>query len=303
MSAKPDDTATRRRLFALTAGAGALLAPRIARAQTAGCAEDTLDRIKRTGVFNLGVRDATPPYGFKEANGTYTGFATEMAVAIYDAVNKELGGSIKLTQTPVTGQTRVPLLLNSTIDMEAGASVVTQARAKVIDTAIPHFLTATAVLVPADSPIKSLADLAGKRIGVPQGGLETPAYRDINARHALSAPVRVIGFPDHPQGVTAVQTGTIDGYSSDEPILRGFATDPSKWRVVSIEINTFLQAFLIRPESSRFRSLADITLATMFASGQWEALYQKYFGPNSSAPLPMTAQLKVLQIMNAWPAQ
>ena len=304
MTHSSDDPATRRRLFVLAAGGGAaaLIAP-AARAQPAGCEEDTLDRIKRTGVFNLGVRDATPPYGFKDASGKHVGFATEMAVMIYDAVNKELGGGIKLNETPVTSQTRLPLLQNGTIDMEAGASVITQARSKVVDFSMPHFLTATGLMVPADSPIKSLADLAGKRIGVPQGGLETAAYRDLNAKNTLTSPVRVIGFPDHPQGITALQTGTVDGYSSDTPILYGFAKDATKWRIVDIDINTFLQAFLMRPGSSKFRSVANVTLANIFASGQWQALYDKYFGPGSASPQPMTAQLKVLALMNAWPAQ
>src|SRR4051794_27048714 len=66
-------------------GIGALASP--AAAQTPGCPEDTLDRIQRTGSFNLGVRDSAPPYGFKDVGGHYTGFATEMARAIYDAVN------------------------------------------------------------------------------------------------------------------------------------------------------------------------------------------------------------------------
>lgn len=102
MNNPSDGPSSRRRLFTLAAGTGAaaLLAP-AALAQPAGCAEDTLDRIKRTGVFNLGVRDATPPYGFKDASGEYVGFATEMAVKIYDAVNKELGGGITLNDTPV----------------------------------------------------------------------------------------------------------------------------------------------------------------------------------------------------------
>src|SRR3954451_8269567 len=81
---------SRRRLLLGSAAVrlGALAAP--AGAQTPGCPEDTLDRIQRSGTFNLGVRDSAPPYGFKDAGGQYTGFATEMARAIYDAVNKEL---------------------------------------------------------------------------------------------------------------------------------------------------------------------------------------------------------------------
>ncbi len=304
MNDKADETTMNRRNFALAAGiGGALMAPYVARAQAPACAEDTLDHIQRTGTFNLGVRDATPPYGYRDANGKYAGFATEMALAVYGAVNNALGGKIRLTETPVGGPTIMPLLVNGTIDMEAGATVVTQARTKVVDFAMPHFLTSTGVLVPVDSPIKSLKDLAGRRVGVPQGGLETPAYRNLNAKKTLSAPISLIGFPDHPKGVTALQTGMIDGYSSDVPILYGFAAKSDKLRVVNLHFNTFLQAFTMRPESSKFRTIADITLANIFASGQWAALYQKYFGSASSAPMPMTDQLKVLELMNAWPTQ
>lgn len=291
----------RRWLLSSAVGAGALVAPSIARADD--CAEDTLDRIKRTGKFNLGVRDATPPYGYKEANGEYVGFATDIARKIFDAVGKELGQKLELTTTPVTGQTRLPLLQNGTIDMEAGATVVTQARTKIVDFVMPHFLTSTEVMVAADGPIKTLADLAGKRIGVPQGGLEESAYRELNAKKTLSPPVRTIGFPDHPQGVTALQTGTIDGYSTDGPILYGFLSDKAKWRIIDININTFLQAFPIRPESSKFKHIADVTLANLFASGEWNALYEKYFGPKSKSSFPMTDTLKALAVMNAWPAQ
>jgi ABC-type amino acid transport substrate-binding protein len=253
-------------------------------------------------VFNLGAREATPPYGFKDASGKYTGFATEMAIAIYDALNKELGGKIQINYVPVTSQTRLPLLQNGTIDMEAGATVVTQGRAKVVDFAVPHFLTATSAMVLKDSPIKSLADLAGKRIGVPQGGLEEASYRDINKRKVLSEPVRTVGFPDHAQGVTALQTGTIDVYSSDEPILYGFAGTQKNLRVFAININSFLQAFILRPSSPKFKRIADITLVNIFASGEWNKLFDKYFGPSSTTPMELTEQLKTLVLMNSWPA-
>ena len=302
MTSSDGKSLRRRDILAASAGLGMTAVASPVAAQAPACPEDTLDRIQRTGTFNLGVRDAAPPYGFKDASGQYTGFATELARAVFDAVNKELGGNVKLATTPVTSQTRVPLLQNGTIDMEAGASVVTQGRSKVVDFVIPHFLAATGVIVPADSPIRSLADLAGKRIGVPQGGLEEAAYRDLNAKKATSAPVRTLGFPDHAQGVTAMQTGTIDGYSSDEPILHGLAGDRTKWRVVSLSINSFQQAFLIRPASSKFKRIADVTLANAFAGGQWNNLFEKYFGPSSNSPIALTDQLKTLVLMNSWPA-
>ena len=162
------DAVGRRSLGTLAIGAGmaTLAASGPALAQPAVGVEDTLDRIKRTGVFNLGAREANPPYGFKNSNGEYVGFATEIAQAIFASVKKELGGAIKLNYIPVTSETRIPLLQNGTIDMEAGATVVTQLRVKVVDFATAHFLTLTEILTAADSGIHSFADLAGKRIGV-----------------------------------------------------------------------------------------------------------------------------------------
>ncbi len=296
-------TAPRRRLFALSAGfaAGVLAAPAIARADD--CAEDTLDRIKRTKTFNLGVRDATLPYGWKDASGNYLGFATDIARAIHAAVSKELGTTIALSMTPVTSQTRLPLLQNGTIDMEAGATVITKSRAKIVDFAVPVFLTSTEILVPADSAIKTVKDLAGKRIGVPQGGGGENIFATLSQNGRVQPAAKVIGFPDHPQGFTALQTGSIDAYCTDGPILYSMkvkASDPAQWRVFDLEADVELQAFPIRPESSRFKRVADLTIVDLFSSGEWEKLYDKYFGPHGVAPFERTAALSTMARMNSW---
>jgi len=296
--------APRRRLFALSAGiaAGALAAPAIARADN--CTEDTLDRIKQTKTFNLGVREATPPYGWKDANGNYLGFATDIARAIHAAVGKELGMAIELAMTPVTSNTRIPLLQNGTIDMEAGATVITRARSKVVDFAVPVFLTSTEVLVPSDSPIKTVADLADKRIGVPQGGGGENMFTALTRSGRIRPAATVIGFPDYPQGILALQSGSVDAFSTDGPILYSMKdkqADPSKWRVFDLEADVELQAFPIRPESSRFKNVADLTIVEMFVSGEWDTIYDKYFGPHGVAPFPKTAALTAMALMNTWP--
>jgi glutamate/aspartate transport system substrate-binding protein len=277
-----------------------------AAAQSGACVEDTLDKIKRTGVFALGARQSTPPYGYLDAQNNWVGFATDIARAIHANLANELKATIELKYVPVTSQTRIPLLQNGTIDMEAGATVVTRSRAKVVDFAVPHFLTSTEVIVRADGPIKTLADLAGKRIGVPLGGLEEALYRSLNQSGRLKPPVTTVAFPDHPQGFTALGTGTIDAYSSDGPIMYGLkakAADPAQWRMFDPGANVFLQAFPIRPESSRFKSIADVTIVEAFASGEWDRLYDKYFGPHGVAPFEKSNALTTLALMNAWPAE
>ena len=297
-----------RRSIGAASCARGLRRPRCCRSPAAqgACVEDTLDKIKRTGVFALGARQSTPPYGYLDAQNNWVGFATDIARAIHANIEKDLAAKIELKYVPVTSQTRIPLLQNGTIDMEAGATVVTRSRARVVDFAVPHFLTSTEVIVRADGPIKTLADLAGKRVGVPLGGLEEALYRSLNQSGRLKPPVTTVAFPDHPQGFTALGTGTIDAYSSDGPIMYGLkakAADPAQWRVFDPGANVFLQAFPIRPESSRFKAVADLTIVDACASGEWDRLYDKYFGPNGVAPFEKSDALATLALMNAWPAE
>jgi len=294
----------RRRMLALSTGigVGTLLAG-ASSANAQGAGEDTFDKIKRTGEFNLGAREAAPPYGFKDKDGNWNGFATEIARAVHAAVQTEAGKPIKLNYIPVTSQTRIPLLQNGTIDMEAGATVVTKARVKVVSFAVSHFVSSTAFIVAADGPIKKLEDLSGKRLGYPSGGGEGLVKALIDTGR-IKPPGPAIGFPDHPQGFTALETGSIEAYVTEGPLLYGISaksTNPSKWKIIEPNVDGFQQAMPIRPDGVKFKRIADLAVVDLFRSGEWQKLYNKYFGSGTTAPLPMSELLRSLAVLNSWP--
>ena len=102
----------------------------------------------------------------------------------------------------------------------------------------------------------------------------------------------------------ALQSGSVDAFATDGPILFGMkdkAPDPSKWRVFDLQADVELQAFPIRPQSSRFKNVADLTIVGLFSSGEWDQIYNKYFGSKSASPFPKTDALKALAMMNVWP--
>jgi len=57
----------------------------------------------------------------------------------------------------------------------------------------------------------------------------------------------------------------------------------------------------MRKNSPRFKNLVDLTIVDLFKSGEWEKLFEKYFGPAGVAPYPKTDGLKFLELMNSWP--
>jgi ABC-type amino acid transport substrate-binding protein len=299
-------TGRRQVLRVGAAGLGALIVPAVIRVRRVSAAaapqETTMDRIKRTGVFNLGVRDADPPYGFLE-NNKHIGFSTEIAERVHDRIEKELKSAVKINYVAVTGRTRIPLLLNGTIDMEAGATVITKDRVKVVDFSIPFFMTASYLIVPADSPIKRVADLSGKRMGGPRGGLQEMLFtKKLQAQGAFRSPVRFIGFENPSEGFTALQGGSVDAYINDGPLVYGLlksTPDPTKWRAFDPNVDASPQAFPIRQYSSSFATLINLTIVDLCESGRWQELYQKYFVP-VGLPKEPDDTLKFLIRLNTW---
>ncbi len=297
---------SRRRVLGVGAvGIGALLIPGVVGTRKAAAAtpqETTADRIKRSGVFNLGVREADPPYGFLD-KGKHVGFSTEIAEKVHGRLEKELKTSLKINYVAVTGRTRIPLLLNGTIDMEAGATVITKERVKVVDFSIPFFLTASYFIVAAGSPIRRSADLSGKRLGGPRGGLqETLFTRKLQAQGMFSSPVRFIGFENPSEGFTALQGGSVDAYTNDGPIVYGLlksTPDPAKWRVFDAGVDASAQAFPLRQNSSSFAMLINLTIVEACESGRWQELYQKYFVP-VGLPRELDETSKFVVRMNSW---
>ncbi len=306
MGGEKNGKVTSRRQILTVSALGALAAPALLATRKAHAAaapqESTIDRIKRTGVFNLGVRDADPPYGFLQ-NNKHVGFSTEIAERVHERIEKELKSSVKINYVSVTSRTRIPLLLNGTIDMEAGATVITKDRVKVVDFSIPFFLTASNLIVPADSPIKSLADLSGKRMGGPRGGLQEMLFtKKLQAQNVFRSPVRFIGFENPSEGFTALQGGSVDAYINDGPIVYGLlksTSDPSKWRVFDPNVDASPQAFPIRQFSSSLATLINLTIVDQCESGRWQELYQKYFVPVGLPKEPDEAA-RFLVRMNSW---
>ena len=244
----------------------------------------TIDEVPLEWCFQPGVK-----LDFRHLPDGYVATAAD--------VEKELKTDVKLNLGAVTSQTRIPLLLNGTSDMDAGSTVVTLAREKVVDFCIPFLATALDLLLPANSSIKGWEDLADKRMGTVQGGFDGELYARLNSEGKLKPPVQIIAFRDQPDGFQALANGSVDAYSSDGPILAGLrarAPNPSDWKIIDPELSSELYAFAVRQNDSNFRALVNETFSELFHSGKFMELYDKFLGPKSQVPLPFEANMKAI---------
>jgi polar amino acid transport system substrate-binding protein len=261
-------------------------------------AETTLEKIKRTGVFTVGTRTGSPPFGYINKQNEWVGFSIDLAKLINQNLEKKLGQPVKFELKESTPATRIPLLTSMAVDLIAGTMTDTRARRESIDFSLTFFATGAQFLVKKGSTFKGVENIAGKRIGTQQGSTNERALRERYPRANL------VVFPDQPSGFTALTQGKVDAYTNDGIQLWGLkykAPNPNDWVVVGEWYTYEPYGMAMRKNESDFRLTVDGTLMEAIEGGEYFKIYDKWFGPKSEVPYPMSPEVKRFLTMQVVP--
>lgn len=244
----------------------------------------TLDKVRATGTITLGHRENSIPFSYFDNQQQVVGYAHEISLAIAAEVAREAGvDDLRIKLVPVTSQTRIPLLLNDTIDLECGTTTNNTSRRRQVDFSTNYFVSGTRFLVRKDSGIGDVADLAGKNVVVSAGTTSEIALRKLN--HARGLGIRIIAARDHGDAFVALEFGKVVAFMSDDAILYGEiskAKNPEEWHVVGTPLTTEVYACAMRKNDTAFKAVADRVVTRMIRDGEMRALYAHWF----QSPIP-----------------
>ena len=254
----------------------------------------TLDKVKASGTIVVAYRESSIPFSYLGADGQPTGFGWEICGKIVEQVKKATGrADLKVTTQAVTPTNRIPLLQNGTVDIECGSTTNNSDRAKQVAFAINYFYTGTRFLVKAGSDVKNLADLKGKRVVSTSGTTNYQVLRRVNAENNLD--LTLLAAKDHAESALLVQQDRAQAFGMDDILLYGLrasSANPAEFAVVGDAIQVEPYAIMLRKDDPAFKKLVDDTLAGLMKSGEFEALYKKWFqspippkGINLNAPM------------------
>jgi ABC-type amino acid transport substrate-binding protein len=252
--------------------------------------EGTLDKIKRTGVLTIGTRTGSPPFAYIDKSNNWVGFTIDLVEQLVKpAVEKEVGKSIKVEKKESTPPTRIPLLTSNAVDLIAGTMTDTPQRRESVDFSLTFFYTGAQFLVKKGSPIKSINDIAGKRVAAQQGSTNAKIIRE----KVPTAQLRE--FPDQPAAFQALVQGQVDAYTNDGIQLFGLkAKSPNadQWEIVGDFYSEEPYGMAMRKGDAKFKQAVDAGLKQGFESGKYFEIYEKWFGAKGEVPYPMTPQVK-----------
>lgn len=217
-----------------------------------------------------------PPFeDFDEsAPSGFSGFDIDIVQAVADGLDLDL-----VVKDSSFDGLQSGLSLNAgQCDLAASAMTITEDRAKNLDFSEGYYDSLQSLLVPADSDISSIEDLAGKKVGVQQG-TTGEAYTKENAPEA-----DIIAFPSNAEMYQAIQAGQVAALLQDLPVnVDNAKKSDGKFTVVEEYDTDETYGLAIKKGNTALVEAVNAELQELRDSGEYQELYDKYFSVDDAA--------------------
>ena len=232
-------------------------------------AETTLEAVKKRGKLIAGVKSDFPPFGYVDPSGKNLGFDVDLAhlfaKALFDDENK-------VELVAVTSGNRIPFLQSGKIDIIIATVTITDERRQVVEFSDPYFLSGSLLLVPKNSAVRGVEDLAGKTVAVIQGAIQD---KDIEQ---LAPKANRVKFAKVSEAVLAVKGGRADAYAHDDILILTLLKENPDLKAVGKPFIPRPYGIAVRKGDMEFIKWVNEQLARIKSDGTYDKLWKKYFG-------------------------
>ncbi len=233
-----------------------------------------MKELAEAGKITVGVKYDQPGLGFKGATDDIpSGFDVEVAKLLVANLGIDPEDTSAVTYEETISDNREPFLTQGKVDLVLASYSITDDRRAVVGQTGPYFLTGQQLLVPADSEVESIADLAGQEVCSVTGSTSIDRINEQGAKG--------VGFDSYSECVQKVLDGTVSAMSTDGSILAGYAAqNEGQLKVVGDEFSEErigVGYSLQHPEMCQW--INDV-LESSFEDGTWEAAFEKTLGPS-----------------------
>ena len=237
-----------------------------AAAALAGCTDND-DGARK---FTVGFDADFPPYGFKEGS-EYKGFDLDLA----REVCARRGWTF--VANPINWDAKDMELNSGAIDCIWNGFTM-QGREDGYTWTVPYVDNSQVVLVKAGSPIKTLADLAGKIVGVQT---DTPVQKALSKdgeKKELGATFKsLVVMPNYNQAVNELNMGGVEAVAMDVGVAKRKMADlPGKFEMLDEIVMTETYGIGFKKGNVALRDEVEETLKEVFADGTGLKIAEKY---------------------------
>lgn len=230
-----------------------------------------LAEVKASGTIKIATEGATPPFNFFEGE-KLTGFDVDLGAAIA----KELGLEVEWVTLAFDGL--LVGLDHDRYDLVVAGHGITPERQKAVDFSTPYVCSGAAI-VAKEGGARTVADLAGKVIGVQVGTTYLTAVRDVPGVKEVKT------FPKDTDALQNLLAGRTEVWVSDKLTA---LTAAEKALEAKLQIGDLLfeerYGMAFKKGNDDLRAAVDKALTDMLASGAYKKISEHYFKQDIRCP-------------------
>jgi ABC-type amino acid transport substrate-binding protein len=227
----------------------------------------TMARLQEAGKITIGVKFDVPPFGFRNPqSGDVEGFDVDLGRAIAE----ELG--VEPDFIEAISDNRIPFLQRGTADLILSTMTITGERDKEIDFSDPYYVARGRILVPEDSDIQGLEDLAGNSVCTALGS----TYEETLREDAPDADLRLVD--SYSECLELLQNGAVDAISTDDVILTGMIIQDDSLKLVGDPLTIEPYGAGIKNGDTELQGFVNEVVEAYKSDGRWAASYEKWVG-------------------------
>lgn len=210
------------------------------------------------------------PFEFMQ-DGKYVGFDIDM----WAAIAEENGWEYELRPMDFSGI--IPALQTGQVDVALAGITIRPDREEVIDFSDGYYDSGFTLMVPVDSDIQGVEDLAGKSLALRMG----TSAADYAEEHFTETTLRKL--PNIDNAYLELRTGRVDAAMHDTPNVLYYIATAGEGQVKAVGETMMAHQYGIGfPKGSALVEPVNATLANMREDGRYDAIYAKWFGVNPS---------------------
>lgn len=237
--------------------------------------------IQRKGYLVAGVDENTLLFAYyNPLHRRIEGFEIDLLRQIAQAI---FGNPNRIRFRAITTAQRIPVVQAGQVNIVADAMTITCARRQEVDFSTVYYDAKQKILVPADSPVRSIADLDGRRVCVATG---TTSLQTLTARYPR---VRRYLVRERTDCLVALQRGLVSAVTSDNSILLGLEAQDPYTKIVGPQLADEPYGMAINKAHPDFVRFVNGVLAQMRADGTWRKIYTHWFGTLTAVQPPPKA--------------
>jgi len=253
--------------------------PSLADAPVVTNVPDTIATIQSRGRLAVALLPGRAPFAYVDTTGTPAGYEISL---VRQMAERWLGDGTALDVISATVETGGEMLRTGQADLLVGGIPHTRAAELEMDFSLTTYVAGEGLLVWAGTPITDLVSLRGQQVAVVEGEGSQEAL--LAAAQEAGVSLTVLPRPTLQSAITLLEEGYVAAVAGERADLLGLVYATPGLSMLPLRLTQVPLAVGLPPAASAFRDLVNLTLQTMKAEGQFDALYATWF---DDTPTPL----------------